>query len=85
MSFSTPVALFNSVWEWGIVLLVALLLFGKRLPGVARSLGQGITEFKKGLGEGTQANPEDGDKRAAQPPTPSEQPRAKTEIDNTSV
>jgi sec-independent protein translocase protein TatA len=32
-----------------IVGVVALLLFGKRLPEVARSLGKGITEFKKGV------------------------------------
>jgi sec-independent protein translocase protein TatA len=28
---------------------IALLLFGKRLPEVARSLGKGIVEFKKGI------------------------------------
>jgi sec-independent protein translocase protein TatA len=28
---------------------IALLLFGKRLPDVARSLGKGIVEFKKGV------------------------------------
>ena len=35
--------------EWAVIGLVALLLFGKRLPGVARSLGQTLTEFKSGL------------------------------------
>ena len=29
--------------------LIALLLFGKRLPEVARSLGKGIVEFKRGI------------------------------------
>ena len=28
---------------------IALLLFGKRLPEVARSMGKGIVEFKRGL------------------------------------
>ncbi len=35
--------------EIGLIAVVALLLFGKRLPEVARSLGKGVTEFKKGL------------------------------------
>ena len=39
-------------WEWIAILVVALLLFGHRLPGMARSLGSGITEFKRGLKEG---------------------------------
>ncbi len=29
--------------------VIALLLFGKRLPEVARSVGKGIVEFKKGV------------------------------------
>ena len=29
--------------------LVALLLFGNRLPGVMRSLGRSVVEFKKGV------------------------------------
>jgi sec-independent protein translocase protein TatA len=35
--------------EMMVVGVIALLLFGKRLPEVARSLGQGIVEFKKGV------------------------------------
>jgi len=40
-------------WEWIIILVVILLLFGHRLPGMARSLGSGITEFKRGLKDGS--------------------------------
>lgn len=32
-----------------VILIVALLIFGKRLPEVAKSLGKGIVEFKKGV------------------------------------
>ncbi|MCA9187286.1 MAG: twin-arginine translocase TatA/TatE family subunit [Planctomycetales bacterium] len=35
--------------EMLIVAFIALLLFGNRLPGVMRSLGRGIVEFKKGV------------------------------------
>lgn len=35
--------------EMLIVGMIALLLFGKRLPEVAKSLGKGIVEFKKGI------------------------------------
>jgi sec-independent protein translocase protein TatA len=32
-----------------IIGVIAVLLFGKRLPEVGRSLGKGIVEFKKGI------------------------------------
>ena len=35
--------------EWLVIVLVALLLFGRRLPDVARSVGKSIVEFKKGM------------------------------------
>ena len=35
--------------ELMILFVIALLLFGKRLPDVARTLGKGMMEFKKGL------------------------------------
>jgi sec-independent protein translocase protein TatA len=38
-----------SLPELVIIMVIALLLFGKRLPDVARSLGKGVVEFKKGL------------------------------------
>ncbi len=35
--------------ELGVILVAALLIFGRRLPDVARSMGKSIVEFKKGL------------------------------------
>jgi sec-independent protein translocase protein TatA len=34
---------------WIVIAAIGLILFGKRLPEVGRSLGKGIVEFKKGL------------------------------------
>lgn len=43
--------LFQNIGPWEVIIIavVALLLFGRRLPEVGRSLGRGIVEFKKGL------------------------------------
>ena len=32
-----------------IILVIALILFGSRLPDVARSLGKSVNQFKRGL------------------------------------
>src|SRR3979409_1156078 len=51
LSFSTsPFAIgMPSGFEWLIIMGFGLLIFGKRLPEVGKSLGKGIVEFKKGL------------------------------------
>ena len=46
---------FPGGWEWIIIFLVILLLFGaKRLPDLARGLGKGISEFRKAAKEVSQ-------------------------------
>jgi len=35
--------------EWLIILVIALLLFGKRLPEIMRGLGSSVRSFKKGM------------------------------------
>lgn len=42
---------FAGGWEWIVILVVAVLIFGRRLPDIARSVGKSITEFKKGVHE----------------------------------
>jgi sec-independent protein translocase protein TatA len=41
-----------------IIAVILLLLFGTRLPKIARSLGQGVVEFKKGV-QGIEDDTED--------------------------
>ncbi|HXI71601.1 MAG TPA: twin-arginine translocase TatA/TatE family subunit [Verrucomicrobiae bacterium] len=51
---NTMFAAFLGGMEWIIVLLAVLLLFGaKKIPELARGLGQGIKEFKKATKEVT--------------------------------
>ncbi len=58
-----------SGWEWVIILAVALLLFGRRLPDIMRGLGSSVKEFKKGM--------DDGPAQPARPlPQPAEAPAA---------
>jgi len=48
------IAGFLGGWEWLIVILAVLLLFGaKKIPELAKGLGTGIKEFKKATREVT--------------------------------
>ena len=40
---------FPGGYEWIILLILGLLIFGRRLPEVGRSLGKSIVEFTKGI------------------------------------
>ncbi len=64
-----PLAITWGPGEILLVLLVLLLLFGgKKLPGLARSLGSSVTEFKKGIrGETAEGDEE---KKKLDPPPP---------------
>ena len=56
-------------WEWAVVLIIGLLVFGRRLPEIGRSLGSSIVEFKrgiKGIGEEIESEAERGDSSPAQ-------------------
>lgn len=44
------------VTELLVILGIALLLFGKRLPQVGKSLGEGLRNFKNGLGGGSEGD-----------------------------
>lgn len=55
-----------STWHVLVILLAALLLFGNRLPEVARSMGRAMNEFKRGLrdvGDDTDLNADPPEKK----------------------
>lgn len=63
------IAIFGWLGPWEIIaiLIVALLLFGRRLPEVARSMGQAVVQFKSGLSEVEQTVNDAGSKQIDPP------------------
>lgn len=57
-------------FEWMIIILLLLLLFGARkIPGLARGIGQGIFEFRKAMKDDKREGPdEDGDQNGKNRP-----------------
>lgn len=53
-------ALFSSPQDWLIILVIVLVLFGgTKIPQLMRGVGQGMSEFQKGVQEGKQKTNED--------------------------
>jgi sec-independent protein translocase protein TatA len=62
-------------WEWLIVILAVLLLFGaKRIPELAKGMGAGIREFKKAAREVTEEVQNAGEETPAKPATSNGKP-----------
>lgn len=62
-------------WEIGLLVLLALLLFGaKRLPEAGRSLGRSLREFRSGLkGGADEADEEEDEKKQSAKSRPKEE------------
>jgi sec-independent protein translocase protein TatA len=65
-----------------ILLIIGVLLFGRKLPEVGRYLGKGIVEFKKGI-KGLEDEAYDTSASAPRPELPLEQPRPPQRITTT--
>ena len=67
--------------EWIVILIVALLIFGKRLPEVMKSMGRGIVEFKKGV-KGVEDDVEDAVEKDPEKLEASDNSNEKVDTDN---
>jgi sec-independent protein translocase protein TatA len=78
-----PLFAFNlGMQEMIILLIIGVLLFGRKLPEVGRYLGKGIVEFKKGI-KGLEDEAYDSTPTTRQEPMPLEQPRPPQRITTT--
>lgn len=62
--------------ELMVIGIVALVIFGNRLPEVARSLGKGVVEFRKGL-RGIEDEIKSGEQKNSKPQELSHAPQEK--------
>jgi sec-independent protein translocase protein TatA len=73
-------AFFNAIQPMHVLLLlvVALLLFGNRLPDVARSIGRAFNEFKRGLRD---VNDDLGREDQRRDPSPTDAPKLSAPVE----
>jgi sec-independent protein translocase protein TatA len=46
----TPLFAITGPVGWAVIAILGVIIFGRRLPEIGRSLGKTIVEFKKGVG-----------------------------------
>ena len=56
MAHNFPFAMVGVQELWPVAIIVLVLFGAQRLPAMARSMGEGIKEFKKGIKEVTEDN-----------------------------
>ena len=66
--------------EWIVLLVLGLLIFGRRLPEVGRSIGRSIVEFKRGIKD-TEREIEDESSRPASKAAARELPAHSSQYD----
>ena len=85
LAFTTP-----GPSEWMLILIIVLVLFGaKKLPEIARSLGQSMSEFRKAreefdkelkqAGQGINGQPQSAQSQITQPSAPTNPPSQPTQ------